>query len=145
MLSSKNYFKGFYASLFAIALIFSACNKTEVSPIDSQKTQLMGTVDRPVKWHLYSYTTGSTMQPLTYAQKNYIKTFGRNGLYIDSDGFSGSWDMPAVDQLKENYTNFPSGSLGSQTYTIVRISSTSLTLQHTYNGVQITSVYDAVN
>lgn len=145
MLSSNKFFKGIAASIFALILLVSACTKSETSPIDNQKAQLMGTVDRPVKWHLYSYTTGSTQQALTYAQKNYIKTFGRNGFYIDSDGFAGSWDMPAVDQLKENYTNFPSGSLGSQTYTIVKISATSLTLQHTYNGVQITSVYDAVN
>jgi hypothetical protein len=145
MLSLNKYFRLGYAFLFALTLMMFSCTKSEISPLETQKSQLMGMADKPVKWHLYSYTTGSTMQALTYAQKNYTKTFGRNGLYIDSDGFSGSWDMPAVDQLKENYTNFPSGSPGSQTYTIVRISYTSLTLQHTYNGVQITSVYDAVN
>ena len=143
-----NHFKLFQSRLFCLffVLLFASCTKEEsVSPLDQNKVYLTGVGIAPTKWNLTTLTSSGSVLPLTYAQKRYGKTFGKNGAYSDTDGFVGSWEMPVADQLIERYVNFPSGTPGTQSYQIVSISATNLIILYNNNGTPITAVYTAGN
>ncbi len=132
-------------SLFA-SIVFTGCAKEEaLSPLEQNKIYLTGLGSTPIKWLLKSLTSSVTVLPLTFAQKNYSKTYSKNGSYADSDGFVGSWDMPSTEQLIERYVNYPSGTPATQSYKIVSITATNLIILHDYNGTPITAVYTAGN
>jgi len=79
-------------SLFA-SIVFTGCAKEEaLSPLEQNKIYLTGLGSTPTKWLLTSLTSSVTVLPLTFAQKNYSKTYSKNGSYADSDGFQGTWD-----------------------------------------------------
>jgi hypothetical protein len=140
-----NKLKSFFTFLFFIVL-FASCTKDEtVSPLIQNKLYLSGAGITPTKWNLTTLTSSGSVLPLTYAQKRYAKTFGKNGAYSDTDGFVGSWEMPVADQLIERYVNFPSGTPGTQSYQIVSISATNLIILYNNNGTPITAVYTAGN
>ena len=140
-----NKLKSFFTFLFFIVL-FASCTKDEtVSPLIQNKLYLSGAGITPIKWNLTTLTSSGSVLPLTYAQKRYAKTFGKNGAYSDTDGFVGSWEMPVADQLIERYVNFPSGTPGTQSYQIVSISATNLIILYNNNGTPITAVYTAGN
>lgn len=130
-------------SLFA-SIVFTGCAKEEaLSPLEQNKIYLTGLGSTPIKWLLKSLTSSVTVLPLTFAQKNYSKTYSKNGSYADSDGFQGTWDMSSPSQLTVRYVNFPSGTPATQSFQIVSLSATSLIILHNNNGTPITAVYTA--
>jgi hypothetical protein len=132
-------------SLFA-SIVFTGCAKEEaLSPLEQNKIYLTGLGSTPSKWLLTSLTSSVTVLPLTFAQKNYSKTYSKNGSYADSDGFIGTWELSGTNQLIERYVNFPSGSPATQSFQIVSLSATNLITLHNYNGTPIWSVYNAGN
>ena len=132
-------------SLFA-SIVFTGCAKEEsLSPLEQNKIYLTGLGSTPTKWLLTSLTSSVTVLPLTFAQKNYSKTYSKNGSYADSDGFIGTWELSGTNQLIEHYVNFPSGSPATQSFQIVSLSATNLITLHNYNGTPIWSVYNAGN
>jgi hypothetical protein len=132
-------------SLFA-SIVFTGCAKEEaLSPLEQNKIYLTGLGSTPTKWLLTSLTSSVTVLPLTFAQKNYSKTYSKNGSYADSDGFQGTWDMSSSSQLTVRYVNFPSGTPATQTFQIVSLSATNLIILHNNNGTPITAVYTAGN
>jgi hypothetical protein len=135
----------FTISLFA-SIVFTGCAKEEsLSPLEQNKIYLTGLGSTPTKWLLTSLTSSVTVLPLTFAQKNYSKTYSKNGSYADSDGFIGTWELSGTNQLIERYVNFPSGSPATQSFQIVSLSATNLITLHNYNGTPIWSVYNAGN
>jgi hypothetical protein len=113
--------------------------------LEQNKLYLTGLGATPTKWLLTSLSSSGTLLPLTSAQKNYSKTYAKNGTYTDSDGFIGTWELSGTDQLIERYVNFPSGSPAAQSFQIVSITATNLIILHNYNGTPIWSVYKAGN
>ncbi len=143
-----NHFKLFQSRLLCLffVLFFASCTKEEtVSPLDQNKVYLTGAGIAPTKWNLTTLTSSGSVLPLTYAQKRYAKTFGKNGAYSDTDGFVGSWEMPVANQLIERYVNFPSGTPATQSYQIVTITAFNLIILYNNNGTPITAVYTAGN
>lgn len=135
----------FTISLFA-SIVFTGCAKEEsLSPLEQNKIYLTGLGSTPTKWLLTSLTSSVTVLPLTFAQKNYSKTYSKNGSYADSDGFIGTWELSGTNQLIERYVNFPSGSPATESFQIVSLSATNLITLHNYNGTPIWSVYNAGN
>jgi hypothetical protein len=140
-------FKLFSISFSLLAsILFASCTKEEtLSPLEQNKIYLTGLGETPTKWLLTSLTSSATVLPLTFAQKNYSKTYSKNGSYADSDGFQGTWDMFSSSQLTVRYVNFPSGTPATQSFQIVSLSATSLIILHNNNGTPITAVYKAGN
>ena len=140
-------FKSFIISFsFLVSILFIGCTKDEtLSSLEQNKVYLTGLGATPTKWLLTSLTSSGTLLPLTAAQKNYSKTYAKNGTYADSDGFIGTWELSGTNQLIERYVNFPSGSPATQSFQIVSISATNLIILHNYNGTPIWSVYKADN
>jgi hypothetical protein len=138
-------FKLFSISFSLLAsILFASCTKEEtLSPLEQNKIYLTGLGETPTKWLLTSLTSSVTVLPLTFAQKNYSKTYSKNGSYADSDGFQGTWDMSSPSQLTVRYVNFPSGTPATQSFQIVSLSATSLIILHNNNGTPITAVYTA--
>jgi hypothetical protein len=135
----------FTISLFA-SIVFTGCAKEEsLSPLEQNKIYLTGLGSTPTKWLLTSLTSSVTVLPLTFAQKNYSKTYSKNGSYADSDDFIGTWELSGTNQLIERYVNFPSGSPATESFQIVSLSATNLITLHNYNGTPIWSVYNAGN
>ena len=134
----------FFISSFAL-LLTSCAKKLDVSPSDQNKVNLTGVSSLPTKWNLTTLTSSGTVLTLSYSQKRYSKTFGKNGVYSDTDGFVGTWEISSTQQLTERYVNFPSGTPSTQTYQIVSSTATNLILSYTSNGTPITAVYTAGN
>jgi hypothetical protein len=92
----------FIPFILFIALV-SSCSKEEViSEIDFQKHLVGGTgsFQNTFKvWKLDSLTIDGKSFPLTTNQKKYTKKFYHSGAYIDSDGFSGTWEIAEINNL----------------------------------------------
>jgi hypothetical protein len=138
-------FKQFFFISSFVLLLTSCAKESAVSPLDQNKMNLTGVSSLPTKWNLTTLTSSGTVQTLSYSQKRYSKTFGKNGVYSDTDGFLGTWELSATDKLVERYVNFPSGTPSTQTYQIVSSTATNLILSYTSNGTPITAVYTAGN
>jgi hypothetical protein len=106
---------------------------------------LVGTGAVPTTWHLTQYTVDKVDQPLSYAQKIFTKSYTSTGTFKSNDGFVGTWQLPTNTNLTETITNLPSGTSSVQSFQIVSISTSKLTLQYTNNGTQIVTTYSAGN
>ena len=66
---------------------------------------------------------------LSTNQKKYTKKFYHSGAYIDSDGFSGTWEISAINAL----SHITSGTLATtkltSKYEIVEVNSAQLNLK----------------
>lgn len=143
---TNSFRASFFIAIGCLLLSVSSCKKKDtITPLDQNKVNLTGVGATPAKWNLTTLTSSGVVLTLTYTQKRYSKTFGKNGVYSDTDGFMGTWDMPSNDQLVERYVNFPSGTASTQSYQIVSVSATNLILSYTSNGTPITAVYTAGN
>ncbi|MEN9697520.1 MAG: hypothetical protein RLZ56_941 [Bacteroidota bacterium] len=101
------YFKYILGILIVVSL-FSCAKESVISEADFQKNLLAGTGNYQNTehiWRLDSLTIGNNPVALTAIQKKYTKTFSRTGAYIDSDGFSGKWDMSTPGKLEVTTQN----------------------------------------
>ena len=124
-------------SLLLLSILLFSCKKSSGPTVE---TLLVGT-----SWHLTAYTENQVSKPLTVAQKHFIKSYSSNKNFRSSDGFVGTWQVNGTNELVETYTNFPSGGSVIQSNSIVTITSKTLTLQYSSNGVQITTTYSDGN
>lgn len=118
-----------FLTLFLVGLIFTACTKEKVvTDIDFQRQLIGGTgsfENTKKNWRLDSLAIDGKAFALTTNQKKYIKTFSYTGAYSDSDGFSGSWEVAQLNELKQTSTS-TTGTKIINKYEITEINSTQL-------------------
>jgi hypothetical protein len=110
-----------------------SCTKEEVaSDIDFQRQLVGGTgsFQNTFKvWKLDSMAVDGKAYALTTNQKKYTKKFYHSGAYIDSDGFSGTWEIAELNAL----SHFTTGTLATtkltSKYEIVEVNSAQLNLK----------------
>lgn len=82
--------------------IVSCSKEVVVDEIDFQRHLVGGTgsFQNTFKvWKLDSLAIDGKAFPLTTNQKKYTKKFYHSGAYIDSDGFSGTWEIAEINNL----------------------------------------------
>ena len=96
------YIKYIFGILIFVSFL-SCAKESVISDADFQKNLLAGTGNYQNTehiWRLDSLTIANNPVSLTTIQKMYTKTFSRTGAYVDSDGFSGKWDMSTPGKLE---------------------------------------------
>lgn len=124
-----------YISSIFIALVFFSCAKeTVTTDADFQKNLLSGTgnfQNTSHTWRLDSLVIGTTPQKLTTLQKQYTKTFARLGSYSDSDGYAGTWAMPASNKLDISTTSALTNVTTKSSYDIITLNAAQLQIKIT--------------
>ena len=130
--------KSFFSIFKLLGLVFflsviASCAKEEVtSDIDFQRHLLGGTgsFQNTFKiWKLDSMTVDGKAYTLTANQKKYTKKFYHSGAYIDSDGFSGTWEISELNTLSHNTTGTLATTKLTSKYEIVEVNSAQLDLK----------------
>ncbi len=129
-------------SLLALILFFCNCTKKVEPNIITQKTAILSS--NTGKWQLNIVSINFIIQPLTAAQRSFIKSYSNNGNYSDTDGLNGTWTLPSADALEESYTNFSSGIVVTQKFKINTLSTSQLNVTYVVNGKEITANYNAI-
>lgn len=96
-------------TLLTICIFFACAKEVPVDDLDFQRHLVGGTGsydDTKKTWKLDSLAIDGKAFALTTNQKKYTKTFNQDGTYTDSDGYSGNWEIPTIDNL----THVTSGS-----------------------------------
>ena len=124
--------------LISIILLFStmiSCSKQVViDEIDFQRHLVGGTgsFQNTFKvWKLDSLAIDGKAFPLTVNQKKYTKKFYHSGAYIDSDGYSGKWDIKNNNELITLFKNNITSTFVESKWLIKDITSTKLIYQIT--------------
>jgi hypothetical protein len=133
-------------SLLGITIIgfnLSSCTKTK-SDLELATSNLSGFTNYVKIWRLTGYNINQISQTLTAAQINYTLSFNQAGTFVDNGGNTGTWQLLDSNTLSTVYINLPGGPL-SQTYHIVQLSSSLLSLQYTANGNTILTSYALAN
>lgn len=125
------FLKAFIFILFSSVL--SSCSKEVlVEEIDFQRHLVGGTgnFQNTFKvWKLDSMAVDGKAYNLSTNQKKYTKKFYHSGAYIDSDGFSGTWEISAINALSHITSGtLPTTKLTSK-YEIVEVNSAQLNLK----------------
>lgn len=122
----------FIPFILFIALV-SSCSKEEViSEIDFQKHLVGGTgsFQNTFKvWKLDSLAIDGKAFPLTTNQKKYTKKFYHSGAYIDSDGFSGTWEIAEINNLSHVTAGTQPTTKLTSKYEILEVNSAQLNLK----------------
>ncbi len=129
-------------SLIALLLFFCNCTKKVEIDIITQKTAVLSS--NTGKWQLNNVSENFIIQPLTAAQRSFIKNYTSNGKFSDTDGLNGTWTLPFQDTLIENYINFSSGITVTQKYFINILTTSQLNVTYVVNGKEITANYQAI-
>ncbi|MFM6993583.1 MAG: hypothetical protein ACKOWO_00545 [Sediminibacterium sp.] len=118
---------------FLFAGIFVSCTKEEVaSDIDFQRHLVGGTgsFQNTFKiWKLDSMAVDGKAVILTTNQKKYTKKFYHSGAYIDSDGFSGTWEIAELNALSHVTTGAIATTKLTSKYEIVEVNSAQLNVK----------------
>ncbi len=118
---------------FLLMGCFVSCSKEEVaSNIDFQRHLIGGTgsFQNTYKiWKLDSLAVDGKAYALTANQKKYTKKFYHSGAYIDSDGFSGTWEVPELNALNHVTTGTLATTKLTSKYEIVEVNSAQLNLK----------------
>jgi hypothetical protein len=90
--------------LFSSILMTIACSKTVTkTPLEFQKELLSGTgayLNTQRTWQLDSFYVDGKNYPLTALQIGYKNTFSYDGLYSDSEKYTGIWEISTLGKLK---------------------------------------------
>ena len=121
-----------YLCLFVIiSIIQYSCTETElIDDLQFQKNLLSGTGsynDIERTWKIDSITFNGEGLFLSNSQLNYTKTFSSSGKYVDSDGNSGLWEIPNINNLEIQILNTVTEK--SLIYMILDINSINLNLE----------------
>ena len=88
--------------ILLIVLSFSCAKEVLVDDLTFQK-QLIGGIgsyqNTQKIWRLDSCAFNGKNYPLTAVQKKYTITYNFDGTFKDSDGYSGNWNVPKLDEL----------------------------------------------
>ncbi len=122
--------------LISFILLFStmiSCSKQVViDEIDFQRHLVGGTgsFQNTFKvWKLDSLAIDGKAFPLTVNQKKYTKKFYHSGAYIDSDGFSGTWEITELNNLTHQTTGIQPTSKLISKFEILEVNSAQLNLK----------------
>ena len=125
-------FLKFVSSIFMI-IFFASCSKDQLaSDIDFQRHLVGGTgaFQNTFKiWKLDSMAVDGKPYTLTTNQKKYTKKFYHSGAYMDSDGFSGTWEIAELNALSHVTSGtLPSTKLTSK-FEIMEVNSAQLNIK----------------
>jgi hypothetical protein len=118
--------------IFLLGTIISCSKEVVVDEIDFQRHLVGGTgsFQNTFKvWKLDSLAIDGKSFPLTTNQKKYTKKFYHSGAYIDSDGFSGTWEITELNNLSHVTAGIqPTNKLTSK-FEILEVNSAQLNLK----------------
>lgn len=135
MMKSFFTFKFMRISIGCLFMAFTlvACSKEElVSDLDFQRHLVGGTgsFQNTFKiWKLDSVSIDGKAFPLTANQKKYTKKFLHSGAYMDSDGFSGTWEIGEINALKHITTGTVTTTKLTSNFEIIEVNSAQLNLK----------------
>jgi hypothetical protein len=119
-------------------LLLSGCTKTDtviLNDLDFYKSLLAGSetsTDFQKVWKLDSLIVNGLGIPLTSAQLKYYKTFKRNGIYLDFDGYGGKWDITSPTSLEIKITN--NANPLSLSYQLIELNSFQLQIEAVFDN-----------
>ena len=118
--------KKFIINIILIVL-FASCNKSDfLSNVNFQKYLLGGSGNyhnTEHTWYLDSLVINGVPYKLSTIQKQYNRTFLNNGTFVDSDGYSGKWDITTPDELTILFKNMLNGTYVTSKWKILDINS----------------------
>lgn len=122
-----------YGYLLAVLMLFQFCAKKEViSDVEFQKQLLAGTgtyQNLEHNWRLDSTYVNGAPVVLTAYQRTFIKTFMHDGVYKDSELNKGTWELTALNTLKQKITYSTTSKIDSCSFEILLINTARLKLK----------------
>jgi hypothetical protein len=118
--------------IFLLGTMISCSKEVVVDEIDFQRQLVGGTgsFQNTFKvWKLDSLAIDGKAFPLTTNQKKYTKKFYHSGAYIDSDGFSGTWEIPELNSLSHVTSGTQPTTKLTSKYEILEVNSAQLNLK----------------
>jgi hypothetical protein len=130
-----------FSFLVAICIVItiSSCSKSSTpDPITVLKNNLCG--GNTKTWKFGKFILNGTEQTLNAAELAYTKTYKSDGTWLDSDGYTGTFNIGSSVLLKEITTN--SNPPNSTTdFVINSISSNLIDVEYTVNSQTYEYVY----
>ncbi len=119
--------------LLGVVFLFQFCKKKEVmTDLEFQKQLLAGSgtyQNVENNWKLDSTYINGVSVALTAYQKTFVKTFMYDGIYKDSELNTGTWELPALNTLKQKITYSATSKIDSFSYEILIINTAHLKLK----------------
>ena len=132
----KLYMKAFkyLLTISVLMFLFSCAKETITSDADFQKNLLSGTgnfQNTEHVWRFDSLIIAGAPVKLTTIEKSYTKTFSRLGIYKDSDGYAGTWEMSSSNKLDITTTNSSTNVKTKNSYDVVTLNAAQLQIKIT--------------
>ena len=132
----KLYMKAFkyLLTISVLMFLFSCAKETITSDADFQKNLLAGTgnfQNTEHVWRFDSLIIAGAPVKLTTIEKSYTKTFSRLGIYKDSDGYAGTWEMSSSNKLDITTTNSSTNVKTKNSYDVVTLNAAQLQIKIT--------------
>jgi hypothetical protein len=132
MLEKMRSFKK-YGYLLAVLMLFQFCAKKEViSDVEFQRQLLAGTgtyQNLEHSWRLDSTYINGVPVALTAYQRTFTKTFVHDGIYKDSELNNGTWELSALNTLRQKITYSTTSKIDSCSFEILLINTARLKLK----------------
>jgi hypothetical protein len=132
MLEKMRSFKK-YGYLLAVLMLFQFCAKKEViSDVEFQRQLLSGTgtyQNLEHSWRLDSTYINGVSVALTAYQRAFTKTFVHDGIYKDSELNNGTWELSALNTLRQKITYSTTSKIDSCSFEILLINTARLKLK----------------
>jgi len=122
-----------YGYLLAVLIVFQYCAKKEViSDLEFRKQILAGSgtyqnLER--SWRLDSTYVNGAPVALTAYQRSFVKTFVHDGIYKDSELNNGTWELSALNTLRQKITYSTTSKIDSCSFEIILINTAQLKLK----------------
>ena len=129
--------------------LFQFCaKKVVISDLDFQKQLLSGTgtyqnIER--NWKLDSTYINGLPVSLSAYQKQFVKTFIFDGKYKDSELNMGSWELSALNTLRQKITYTTTSNIDSCSFEILIINTAKLKLKLNNSTVKTEYLFKIVN
>jgi hypothetical protein len=131
-------------------LLLTACSKNDDPPPtpEQQVLQYLTGIGNRF-WRIKEIYVNNVKTILTSSQLDYNKTYthygyteDNTGVFSDSDGLIGSWELQGTGQIKETITNNPGGNIVID-LVINHLDANNMDVEYTKNGQTVRSVYFA--
>jgi hypothetical protein len=131
-------------------LLLTACSKNDDPPPtpEQQVLQYLTGIGNRF-WRIKEIYVNNVKTILTSSQLDYNKTYthygyteDNTGVFSDSDGLIGSWELKGTGQIKETITNNPGGNIVID-LVINHLDANNMDVEYTKNGQTVRSVYFA--
>ena len=147
--SRRPFCKGILAVL-AGCFLLTACSKSYDPPLTAEEQvmqYLSGAGNR--FWQIKEIYVNNVKTTLTSGQLGYNKTYTHygyaeknTGIFSDSDGLRGNWELKGTSKITETITNNPGGNVILD-LVINRLDANNMDVQYTKNGQTMRTVYFA--